>query len=467
MIRDLEINEIIDGQRVGGRTILLLALAFITLMSDGFDLAAIGYVGPELSREWGLSSAGLVPVFTSGIIGLLFGAPLFGLLGDRFGRRKAILSGLCLFGIVSLLTALATTLPQLVIMRFLTGVGLGGVIPNVASLVAEMSPKRFRGAFVVFVNFGVAAGISISGIVAAALIPLFGWQSLVIVGGILPLCVAAISYFLMPESLRFKAQRLDTQEDLLRTARRIRPDLDIQPGTAIIYTVPQGRAALAKDIFRNKLSVATPMIWIALAANQMANFFALTWLPTLLQSMGSTTAEAGMGGSFFALGSLLGGVFLIFLIDRFGVIPLVVMFFAGAPLIAAIGMVENAHLAQWLIIAGAGLCVNGINFGTNAVLAIIYPTEIRSFASGWAQAAGRLGALAAPIIGGTMLGLHFTMQQVLVAPALLLAVGGLATAILTLICVRQFGGLRLGEFTGINVGESLYPGAALAKQKAL
>lgn len=457
----MSLDDLLDGRKVGFPVIVFLAVATLALVSDGFDLAAIGYVGPELIKQWHVAPAELVPVFSAGIFGLLAGAPLFGFVGDRFGRKTAILTGLCVFGGVTLATAAASSLSQLVALRFLTGLGLGGVIPNVIALVAEVAPKRARGRFVVIASFGVPLGISCPGLVAAGLVPTLGWQVLLLVGGVLPLAVAALGLFVLPESIRFLAQRGDRLEDVRRLARTLRPDLAIGGSTQFVVA-PEAQASAPgspKGLFAGGLALVTPLLWIALAANQMSNFFALTWLPTLLQSAGASTSQAGISASLFSIGGLGGGLCLAFIIDRLGVVPIAVLFLAGAPLVAAIGLPGLSAAEHGLAIAGAGFCVTGINFGMNAVLGMIYPTPVRSLGTGWAHAAGRVGALAAPVVGGALLAMRLPMQELLLAPAAVLAAGAAACATLAVLCVRRFGGPRLSEFpAAAPVPPRLMPG---------
>lgn len=443
----VDLKELIDGQRLGTPAIMFLVIAILILVSDGFDIAAIGYVGPELVKQWHITPRDLVPVFSAGIFGLLFGAPLIGFLGDRIGRKQTILLGLVLFGGMSLLTMAATSLTELVALRFFTGLGLGGVIPNLIALTAEVAPKRWRARFIVIVNFGVPAGISIPGLVAASLVPQHGWQTLMLVGGLLPLGVAVLVFFLLPESMKFLLQRGGRDDQIRRLAARLRPDLALAHDArfAIADDLHQSASASPARLFAGGLRVMTPMLWIALAANQMANFFSLTWLPTLLQSAGSSTAEAGVRASLFSLGGMLGGLCLTFLMDRIGAVPLIVLFAAGAPLVAGIGVAGLSPELSMLIIAGAGFCVTGINFGMGATLGMIYPTPVRSLGTGWAQSFGRLGSLAAPIVGGWLIGLQVSLQELLFAPAIVLGLGGVAFCVFAVMYVRRLGGLQLDE----------------------
>ena len=442
------LGELVDGQRIGRAAVLFLVLATAALIADGFDIAAMGYMLPELVKTWHVTPGALVPALSAGVFGLLFGAPLFGYVGDRFGRRTAILAALSGVGAFSLMTMAASSPTDLVVLRFITGVGLGGLIPNVIALAAEVAPKRARGTFIIIVNFGVPAGFVVPGWVAAWAVPHYGWQALMLVGGVLPLLVAALTFLFMKESVGFMQQRGASGEEIRGLLAAIRPDVAIPAGARFVGPSSEpvtGSRMFAARLFAGGLAVITPIFWIALAANQFANFFTLSWLPTLLQSSGLSTAEAGISASMYSVGGIVGGLVLVFLIDRLGAIPMVVLFLLGAPLIAAIGMPHLSPIVLVAVIAGAGFCITGNQFGTSAAVGMIYPTAVRSMGAGWAQAFGRVGSLAAQIVGGWLLAQHLTMQEMYVTPAFVLLIGAAAAALFVVLCFRRFGSYRLDD----------------------
>jgi len=445
----LDLNTVVDGQKIGRSAILLLVIAVAALASDGFDLAAMGYIAPELIKQWKIEPAGLVPAFSSGIIGLMAGNALLGLIGDKYGRKRMIIAGLCVFGIATLVTMAVRSTADLVILRFLTGIGLGGVAPNVFALVAEVTPRRIRGRLLVIVSLGVLLGISLSGIIAGALVPQYGWRAVLLVGGVLPLLIAMVSLYFLPESIKYLLVRADRDAEVRRLARRLRPDLVIGDSTRITFPAASSPAQRGsfRRLFSNDFAIVTPLLWFCQAAIQMAIYFSLTWLPTLLQSTGSSIAEAGFSASLFSTAGLVSSLVLLIIIDRLGVISLVVLFVVGTPLVAAMALTGLSPVVHALIIAGAGFCVMGVQVGLAALLGIFYPTEIRSTGNGWTQAVGRLGALAAPLAGGVLLNMHIPIQSLVLAPAGFLAVGAVTCGTLAVICVRRFGGLHPGEFS--------------------
>ncbi len=459
-----DLTEIIDGQRVGKASVIFLIVATLAMVSDGFDVSAMGLVAPELIKQWHVTGPDLVPTFSAGIFGMLFGAPLVGIIGDRYGRKTAILTALFAYGSFSLISMGATTLTQIAVLRFLTGLGLGGMIPNVLALAAEIAPKRLRGMFTIIVLFGVPAGFSIPGWTAALLVPTYGWQAIFLVGGLLPIAVGILGLFLMPESLKFLLQRGDQTEQIRKAARILRPDLAISADATFRAEKPPAipsRAGSPLGLFAGGLAFITPMLWIALAANQLTNFFTLSWLPTLLQASGLSTAQAGIYASLFSMGGMVGGLVLTFVIDRLGVLPIVALFLIGAPLAASMGMGGLSPLLISCIIASAGFCVTGNNFGLNSAIVLIYPTSVRSMGAGWAQAFGRLGSLAAQFLGGYLLSLHLPLQELFLAPASALLVGAIAASLLAILCYKRFGGFRLDEQSAEETKLETAQGAAI------
>ena len=444
----MDLNDLIDGQAIQRSSVVFLIVATLAMVADGYDISTMGFTAPELVKQWHVSPHALVPVLSAGVFGLLFGAPLLAYVGDRFGRKKAIITTLAAVSAFTLISMAATTLQQFVVLRFLTGLGLGGLIPNVIALAAEAAPKRRRGVFVIIVNFGVPAGIALPGFIAALLVPRFGWPVLFLVGGLLSLAVGLGVVLFLQESIRYLLQRGDSDDAVRPVAQALRPDLHLDPRTR--FTVPAQDPVVRHNgspakLFAGGLAVVTPVLWVVLAANQFTNFFTVSWLPTLLQSTGASTAQAGVNASMFSVGGLLGGAALLFVIDRFGVVPVVALFTLGAPIVAAIGIVHVSPTALGAIIACAGFCVTGNNFGLNAVCGMIYPTAVRSKGAGWAQALGRVGALGAQVAGGALLARHLALADVFIAPALALVVGAVGAGFFAVLCARKFGGYRLSE----------------------
>ena len=444
----MDLDELIDGQKVQASVIIFLGLAILSVVADGFNIAVMGVVAPELTRDWHISPHALLPLQLAGVAGLLIGAPSLGGLGDRIGRKRVIASALLAFGALSLVSMAARNPSQLVLLRFLTGIGLGGLIPNVIALTAEVAPRRLRGMFIIIVNFGVPAGFALPGLVSASLVPVYGWPVLFLVGGLLSLGIGLAASLLLPESIRYLLHRGDRAAEVTRLVRRLRPDVAIDTHTQFAMAVHgAGHRGSPRRLFSGGLGVITPLLWIVLAANQFTNFFMVSWLPLLLRSIGAGTQRIGLTTTMYSIGGLVGGLALVFIIDQLGVLPIVALFAIGVPVVAVIGLPHLSAIAIAAVIAFAGFCVTGNNFGINAVLGTLYPTPIRSMATGWGQALGRVGALLAQVAGGTLLSRHVPFGEVFIAPAASLLIAAIAASALGVLCHRRLGGYRLGEAT--------------------
>ncbi len=445
----VDLDELIDGQNIQASVVIFLALAILSVVADGFNIAVMGVVAPELVRNWHISPHAIVPLQLAGVFGLLIGAPSLGSLGDQIGRKRVIVTALLAFGMLALLSMAARSPGPLVALRFLTGLALGGLIPNVIALTAEVAPKRLRGMFIIIVNFGVPAGFALPGVASAALVPIYGWPVLFLVGGLLSLAIGLCAIPLLPESIRYLLNRGDRAAEVTRLARQLRPDLAIDAHTQFAVAVHRsgGHGGSLRRLFSDGLGVITPLLWIVLAANQFTNFFILSWLPLLLRSIGAGTQRIGLTTTMYSIGGIVGGLALVFIIDQLGVVPIVILFAVGVPVVALIGLPHLSAIAIAGIITFAGFCVTGNNFGINAVLGTLYPTPIRSMATGWGQALGRVGALLAQVAGGMLLSRHVPFGQVFIAPAASLVIAVIAASALGVLCYRRVGGYRLGEAT--------------------
>ena len=200
----IDVPEYIDRQPVGAFQIRLLLICAV-LFIDGFDTQAIGYVAPAVAQEWKLPRGALGPVFSAGLFGLMIGALVLGTLADRIGRKRIIVLSSAAFGVGTLLTMLVQDAAWLMALRFLTGLGLGGAMPNAVALTSEFSPHRRRATMVMAMFAGFSIGAALGGLLAAALIPAFGWRSVFLVGGLAPLLLVPVLLYALPESIRYLA----------------------------------------------------------------------------------------------------------------------------------------------------------------------------------------------------------------------------------------------------------------------
>src|ERR1700736_7084188 len=234
----IDVADFIDGQPVGGFQIKLLLTCAAVLFLDGFDTTAIGYVAPALAKEWGLTKGALGPVFSAGLFGLMIGALVLGPLADRIGRKKIIIFSTLAFGIGTLVTAFVQDVGTLLAIRFLTGLGLGGAMPNAIAMTSEFSPHRRRATMVMIMFCGFSVGAALGGFLAAALIPQFGWRSVFVVGGFAPLLLVPILALRLPESVRFLALTGRANERVAELLGFISPKAAFAPATQFVVHEP-------------------------------------------------------------------------------------------------------------------------------------------------------------------------------------------------------------------------------------
>jgi AAHS family 4-hydroxybenzoate transporter-like MFS transporter len=427
--RTLDVDSLVDGQRIGAFSLNLLFWSFLAMFSDGYEINAMSLAAPELKALWHIPDAAFTWALSASSFGILFGAPLFGWLGDRYGRKPAILASLGLCAVATGLTALATHLDQIVLLRLLAGVGIGGLMPNTIALNSEMSPLRRRATLVVLMFVGVTLGGSLPGVVARWLLPTYGWTVLFEVGGLLALLSACGVWLRLPESVRFLAASNRRPAEFRAIARRMRPDLQIGPtDTGSITRTPASNQPVLRQLFASGLRLVTPLLWICFAAALMSNYFLNSWLPLLGSASGLSRERVSTAAALYNVGGAFGGVLMSVLMDRFGIVVIAVLFAIAVPAIALVGLTGMSGPALFPLIFLSGFAVLGAQFGNNAAAGMTYPTEFRAKAVGWALAVGRFGSLLGQILGGALIHLHVPPRGLFLGAAAPMLFGAAAAA---------------------------------------
>jgi AAHS family 4-hydroxybenzoate transporter-like MFS transporter len=426
----VNVAEIIDTRPVGAFQLRAFLLCAAVLFVDGFDVQAITYVVPTITREWGLARGQLWPALTAGLVGVMLGAMFLAPLADRVGRRRVIVYSCVAFGTLSLLTVAADTLSSLVALRFLTGLGLGSALPNAIGLASEYAPHKHRALVVMFVGSGVSLGAIGAGIAATQLVAPFGWRAVFVVGGILPLVLAVLLARWLPESIRFAALVPSRQGEAKRLLRKIKPELggDVE----IISQGAEGGKATVLDLFADGRALATLCLWIAFFMSLLNVYLAINWLPTSLEASGYTDAQASAMTTLYHVGGVVGTYAIGLLMDRLGAHRMVLV----ALLLAGVGFYTFAtatEMQQWTtaaILALAGVGVIGGQVGANALATITYPVAMRATGLGWALGVGRVGSIVGPTIIGLMLARAADARSVYLWCLAPIAIGMVAIALL-------------------------------------
>jgi MFS transporter, AAHS family, 4-hydroxybenzoate transporter len=433
----IDVAGVIDRQPVGRYQIGLLLTCAAVLFIDGFDTQAIGYVAPELARVWHLPRAALGPVFSAGLFGLMIGALCFGPLADRIGRKRIIVLSTAGFGLGTLATAFVGDATGLILLRFLTGLGLGGAMPNAVALTSEFSPHRHRATMVMTMFCGFSVGAALGGLIAAALIPSFGWRSVFVAGGAAPLLLAPYLAYRLPESVRFLALsgRFNTRVAELLAA--IAPSLRFAPGTRFGVHEPKLAGVPVAHLFSEGRVTATLLLWVVFFMSLLDLYFLSNWLPTVLNDLGASISLAAVIGAMLQVGGVAGTLTLGLLIDRFSFLALSLTYVLAAAAVAAIGFSSHSTALATLAIFCAGFCIVGGQTASNALAATYYPTGVRSTGIGWALGIGRVGSIVGPLLGGVLLSFHWGTQPLFVAAAVPALCAGAAALALTRVAGRR------------------------------
>jgi AAHS family 4-hydroxybenzoate transporter-like MFS transporter len=436
----LDIRQFIDERPLSRYQLLVAAMCGLIVFVDGFDAQAMGYVAPALTAAMKIPRGVLGSVISSGLVGMMVGALVSGPLADRIGRKPVLIACALIFGAGSLVTATAQSVESLMAWRVITGLGMGGAMPNAIALTSEYMPRRRRAGAVTMMICGFSLGAAVGGLVAASLIPRFGWPSVFIVGGVVPIAIALVSVFLLPESIRFLVVRGGADS-------RARDYLSrIAPGEAVAGPLSPGRdehaprersgqaprALIVSELFTNGRAVATTLIWVIYFMNLLNLYFLNSWLPTIISDAGIPVETAIRLTSLFQIGGIAGAVLLGRLLDRtFSFWILAGCYAWAAAFVYSIGHAGGSVRLLALTITCAGVGIIGGQNASHALSSEFYPTRIRSTGVGWALGIGRIGSIVGPMIGGWLLSQNTPMQDVfwaaiIPATAATLAAAGIA-----------------------------------------
>ncbi|MBZ3663428.1 MFS transporter [Pseudomonas monteilii] len=426
--KSLDVQSFINQQPLSRYQWRVVLLCFLIVFLDGLDTAAMGFIAPALSQEWGIDRASLGPVMSAALIGMVFGALGSGPLADRFGRKGVLVGAVLVFGGFSQASAYATNVDQLLVLRFLTGLGLGAGMPNATTLLSEYTPERLKSLLVTSMFCGFNLGMAGGGFISAKMIPAYGWHSLLVIGGVLPLLLALVLMVWLPESARFLVVRNRGTDKVRKTLSPIAPQVVAEAGS---FTVPEQKAVAARNvfavIFSGTYGLGTLLLWLTYFMGLVIVYLLTSWLPTLMRDSGASMEQAAFIGALFQFGGVLSAVGVGWAMDRFNPHKVIGIFYLLAGVFAyAVGQsLGNITVLATLVLI-AGMCVNGAQSAMPSLAARFYPTQGRATGVSWMLGIGRFGAILGAWSGATLLGLGWNFEQVLTAllvPAALATVG--------------------------------------------
>ena len=427
----VNIPELLAKSPIGPLQRRVFVLCLMTLIIDGFDVQAMGFVIPALGSAWEVEPAQFRMVVPAANFGVLIGSLLFSPLADKIGRRPVLVWATLWFAVMTLAAAFAQNVTQLFWLRLIGGIGMGCIIPNATALIGEYSPAGRRVTLMMTITVGFTAGGAVAGFVARALIPQFGWQSVFLVGGVIPLVIAIAMLVSLPESLQFLAVRRRRLDQVAHWLKQLDPNIRVDASTEYVANEVSKEGVPALHLFRDGRSTVTILLWIVNFMNLLNLYSVSSWLPTVVNGMGYDQNTSVLVGTVLWVGGTIGTFGLAWAISRSGFTKILMFNYVLAAIsIALIGQPGISLALLSVIVFVTGWCVVGGQPGMNAFAATFYPTYLRSTGVGWALGIGRIGAIVGPYIGGSMIGAKWTSQQLFLAAAVPAAISAVTLMIL-------------------------------------
>ena len=418
-----DVSQAIERQKLGRFLIGLVVISWIITFFDGFDSQAIAFAAPYLSTQYHLDRIMMGNIFSMGLVGTLIGGFGFGYLGDRIGRRLAIILATAAFGLLTLAFVLADGYASLLALRLIDGIALGGMLPLAWALNIEYAPKRYRSTVVTVIMIGYSVGIALGGPTANWLIPQYGWQSLFFVGGALSLVAALALVLMLPESARFLASKgLEPQRvaDLLRLLTGEEVPTDAQ--FVVADEIGQAKDFNPALLFRDQLRLITPLLWLAYIASSITVFFLATWTPLVFEALNFTRSQAALAGSVNAAAGAVGGLLLMRFTDNMGAIAITAMPLVAVPLLLIAAFVDVGHDGFLALFALIALFLIGGHLGLHSIAGIFYPSAYRGNGAGWATSVAKIGSITGPFAAGVILSTSLPVRDIFAVLAICPAV---------------------------------------------
>ncbi len=419
----LNVSDLIDERPMSKFQIWTVVLGGLVLVLDGFDGQTINYLTPSIAETTRIPVHSFGPILSASLIGLMVAALTTGPIADRWGRKWPVILSTLSFALFSLLTARANTRSEFWILRFVTGLGLGGAMPNVVALASEYIPKRLLAVVIPILFVGMPLGGTISGFTSAAMIPVWGWRAVFVVGGIVPLIITLVLVIVLPESIQFLALEGKEPARIAKILARISPGL-VHSGVVVAGSHGERlRGAPVKYLFAEGRTAGTILLWVPYFMNLLLIYFLSGWLPALLRDEGMTVKAGVTATAFISFGGVFGCLVEGHLLKRWGAyVVLIGEYVIAGLLIASLALLAVSFPVMLAMTFSTGLTIIGAQGGLNALAARFYPVSVRSTGVGWALGIGRIGSIVGPLIGGVFLSIGWKTRDMLLFAAVVAAV---------------------------------------------
>jgi AAHS family 4-hydroxybenzoate transporter-like MFS transporter len=412
-----DVSDVVDRARLNAYHLRIVTLCGLMVFLDGFDLTAISYSAPQFIKLFGIERAMIAPVFFAGLLGLTLGALLFGLLADRLGAKRIFVACGVLFGVLSIATAVATTMSELVVYRFLAGLALGGASPIAIAIASDYAPKHVRTSVTMIMYVSLSLG-SVAAGYAYGFLTFFGWRTVFWIGGLLPVLLAPVVIALMPETLEYLVMHGAPAAGIRTILARLDPRRDFSRETN--FTVPSENKAGFQlvQLFQDGRAPITAMLWVVFFTSLIAIYFFNNWIPTLLTGSGLSGTEIVVISTGLQFGGIIGTLIAAPIVVR---LPGFVTASAGYLCAALAMLVLGSGGGSFWFLACAVLTLGIFLIGTQSVLnascAGVYPPSMRSTGVGWGFGIGRIGSVLSPGIAGVLVAMQWKPSELFMIAA--------------------------------------------------
>ena len=400
----MNVNAVVDKAKFKPFHMTVVLWCLFVVLFDGYDLAINGVVLPLLMQEWGMSAVQAGMLASTALAGMMFGAMFFGMLADKIGRKKVILICVTLFSGFTFLGGFAENPMQFGVLRFIAGLGIGGVLPNLVALTSEYAPQKLRSTLVTGMFSGYAMGGIMAALLGTWLTPSFGWQIMFWIAGI-PLLVLPLLFIFLPESLAFLVKQQKT-EKALAIVQKLSPEDKVTPQTVLVFNESKVPAASISALFKQGRLPGTLLFWLAFFMCLLMLYALGSWLPKLMMAAGYSLGSSLTFLLALNIGAVIGTAGGGMLADRFHIKPVIISMLTVG-ILALIGLGFNSpQPVIYFLVSLAGASSVGCSILLYSYVAQFYPLAVRSTGLGWASGVGRMGAIVGPIVIGFLLGLE-------------------------------------------------------------
>ncbi|MFA5630070.1 MAG: MFS transporter [Porticoccaceae bacterium] len=428
-------NDILVLGRFTATQFGILCVCFFSMMLDGFDIAIIAYTAPFISDDWSIRAEQLGVVFSAGLLGMTLGSMFMASLADIYGRRVLVSLALIMTGAATVAVAYIGSVTELVILRFICGLGLGSLLAVVPALAGEYSPASYRNFIVAIMVAGTSTGSVVGGLISAWFIPEYGWRALFFYNGVANILVGTVYFLAVPESITHLVTR--RPRDALGKINRVLAYI----GHDSIERLPE-RQSLANDsatvraLLTPSRRTMTLLVWGAFAALFAVSYFVTSWLPKLLVNAGFPSQDSIYTVVILTFGGILGTALIGYLSRWFTLNRLVGLSLAMATVLTVLLSLlmrgGDPALIPWIwaLSFGVGVTLMGSVGNLYSIAMVIYPPHIKITGIGWCCGIGRAVAIISPALAGLLLGMGVAAAAVLALFAIAIALAGIFTNLL-------------------------------------